>query len=306
MATALSFLDQLLAASPSLERALPGLARAAASDSALLILGESGSGRSMLARALHAASRRAAGPLVELDPGTIPGSLFLSDLFGYRAGAFTGATQAAPGRLARAEGGTLVLDQVESLPAAVQAPLLRVLDEKRYTPLGGRERTADIRFLALGPHDLAERVKIGSFRLDLFHRLDVVSFILPPLRHRLDDLAHLIEYQINDLALRLGRSPLPLSARARSWMAAHSWPGNLRELRNVLERSFILADPAARELDPARPDARSARPRTLIELEAEAIRQALAHTRGRQGAAAEVLGISRKALWEKRKRHGIP
>ncbi len=295
----------LFRASPALASYLPAAERAAASDSPILILGESGSGRSTVARAFHRASPRRAGPLVEFDPGAIPSTLFESELFGHRAGAFTGAETTVAGRVERAAGGTLVLDHVEEIPLAAQAKLLRLLAEKRYAPLGGRERAADVRFIAVGPHDLAERVRRGAFRQDLFYRLEVLAFRLPALRERLEDLPGIAEHLLADLAERLGR-PLPrLSERAQAWMTRYGWPGNLRQVRNLLERALIVA--GAGELDPEPPtDAGEPRPRTLREVEHEQILRALAYTRGHQGRAAELLGISRKALWQKRKRLGIP
>lgn len=295
---------QLLSGSPSLAASLAGAERAAATDAPILVLGEPGTGRSTVCRALHALSRRAAGPLVEVDPGSIPSTLFESEFFGYRAGAFTGAEAGSEGRVARAQGGTLVLDHVEELPAAAQPKLLRLLAERRYAPLGGAELEADVRFLAIGADDLAHRVERGAFRPDLYFRLEVITFRLPPLRERRGDLPALIDAAFADLCLRLDRPGLELSAAARAWMPELAWPGNLRQIRNVLERGIILAPGG--EVDPPRPtDGGEDRPRTLLELERAEILKALAYTRGHQGRAAQLLGISRKALWEKRRRYGI-
>lgn len=300
-----SALSRFLAASPSLRGSLDALRRAAASQAPLLIVGESGSGRTALARALHAESARRRGPLVAVDPAAIPPELFESELFGHAAGAFTGATSAHVGRVEAAAGGTLLLDPVEELPLGVQPKLLRLLAESRYAPLGGRERTADLRFLAVGPDDLAERVRRGAFRADLLFRLDVLRFRLPPLRERRDDLALLAAALLRDLGARLERPGLRLAPESLAWMTAWPWPGNLRELRNVLERAAVLADG---DLVAPPPPAQSAerQPRPLATLEREAIVATLAFTRGRQGEAASLLGISRKALWQKRKRFGIP
>jgi DNA-binding NtrC family response regulator len=314
-------LQRLLANCPALAASLRGIEKAAPAEVPVLILGEPGSGRSILARALHAASRRAAGPLMEVDPGALPSSLFESELFGHRAGAFTGAGVAAEGRVARAAGGTLVLDHVEELPLASQPKLLRLLAERRYAPLGGEETAAEARFVAIGPEDLPLRVARGTFRADLYYRLEVVAFRLPPLRERRDDLPALFEALLADLGERFDRPGLTLAPAARAWMLAHSWPGNLRQLRNTLERSLILgghsgatAGAAAGEVldPPPEPDLPLAPipgpepPRPLVEIEADHIRTALAYTRGHQGRAATLLGISRKALWEKRRRYGIP
>jgi len=207
--------------------------------------------------------------------------------------------------VARAEGGTLLFDHVEELPLAAQPKLLRVVAERRYAPLGGAEREADVRFLAIGPEDLATRVERGAFRRDLFHRFEVLALRLPPLRERRSEMAAILGELLTDLAERFGRPHLGLSEPARSWMMRYAWPGNLRELRNLLERAVVMG--AADELDPPAPsDLRGERPRKLREVEADEIRRALAYTRGHQGEAARLLGISRKALWEKRRRLGIP
>jgi DNA-binding NtrC family response regulator len=298
-------LHELLAGAPALAAALPGVERAAATDLPVLLLGEPGSGRSTLARALHAAGPRAAGPLVEVDPGAFPSALFESELFGYRPGAFTGAERESEGRVARAAGGTLVLDHVEELPLAAQPKLLRLLAERRYAPLGGREQEADVRFVAIAAEDLPARAARGLFRADLFYRLEVLAFRLPPLRERRADLPALAERLLADLGERLGRPAPRLAAGALEWIVAHPWPGNVRQLRNVLERGLVMA--AGAEVDPPRPEGwEGERPRRLAAVEEAEIRRALAYTRGHQGRAAELLGISRKSLWERRRRLGIP
>jgi DNA-binding NtrC family response regulator len=298
-------LPRLLLDFPALAESLRGIERAAATGAPVLLLGEPGSGRSTVARALHAASPRAAGPLVEVDPGAIPSSLFESELFGYRAGAFTGAERPSAGRVGRAEGGTLLLDHVEELPLPAQPKLLRLVAERRYTPLGGAEVEADVRFLAVGAEDLPRRVAREAFRADLFYRLEVLAFRVPPLRERRADLPAVLDHLLADLGERFGRANPALAPRARAWMLEHPWPGNLRQLRNTLERGLILAEGGA--VDPQPPEGLlETRPRPLLEMEKEQIRNALAYTRGHQGRAAELLGISRKALWEKRRRYGIP
>lgn len=304
MTAALS-LSGLIRDFPVLGDGLKGAERAAATDAPVLLLGEPGTGRSTLARAFHAASSRSAGPLVELDVGAIPSTLFESELFGYRAGAFTGAERASEGRMGRAEGGTLVLDHVEELPLATQPKLLRLVAERRYSPLGEAERAADVRFVAIGPEDLPVRVERETFRSDLFYRLEVLAFLLPPLRERRADLPAILDHLLADLSVRFARPGLQLAPRARAWMLEHPWPGNLRQLRNVLERGVILAEGSV--VDPPPPEGSTeGKPRPLLEVEKEMIRNALAYTRGHQGRAADLLGISRKALWEKRKRYGIP
>jgi DNA-binding NtrC family response regulator len=207
--------------------------------------------------------------------------------------------------VARAEGGTLVLDHVEELPLPSQPKLLRLVAERRYTPLGGAERVADVRFVAIGSEDLPRRVARETFRPDLFYRLEVLAFRVPPLRERRADLPAVLDHLLADLGERFGVRAPELSPRARAWMLEHPWPGNLRQLRNTLERGLILAEGGP--VDPPRPEGLlETRPRPLLEVEKEQIKNALAYTRGHQGRAADLLGISRKALWEKRRRYGIP
>jgi DNA-binding NtrC family response regulator len=243
---------------------------------------------------------------VEVDVAAIPTTLFESELFGHRAGAFTGADTAVPGKVARAEAGSLLLDPVEELPLAAQPKLLRLVAERRYAPLGGAETRADVRFLAVADASLARRVEEGLFRDDLFYRLDVLSFRLAPLRDRRADLEPLLGFFLADLGARVGRPPARLAPRAWAWMREYRWPGNLRELRNRLERALVL-DPDADEVDPPPPASQpGGKPEPLADVERRQIVAALAFARGHQGRAASLLGISRKNLWEKRRRYGIP
>lgn len=304
MSDALPALELLTQASPSLETLIERGRRAAASDASLLILGEAGTGRSVLARALHASSSRSDRPLVEVDPGSLPATLFESELFGYAPGAFTGAEQGRLGRVAQADGGSLLLDHVEETPLAAQPKLLRLLAEQRYAPLGGSDREADLRVMAIASEDLPRRVERGAFRSDLFYRLEVLTLRIPPLRERMSDLPTLARFFLEDLSSRFGRPAPELSATALEWMQAYRWPGNLRQLRNVLEREVVLSQ--HQSIDPQPPGGEGSRPSSLAEAERRQIVRVLAYVRGHQGRAAEILGISRKSLWEKRKRYGLP
>ncbi|MCB1036984.1 MAG: sigma-54-dependent Fis family transcriptional regulator, partial [Acidobacteria bacterium] len=295
--------DAFLGSSAALRRHLRGIRRAAASRAPILILGDAGTGRSTLVRAVHLSSLYRDGPFVELDAAAVPTSLFEGDLFGHEAGAFTGAEQRNPGRVARAQGGTLVLDHVEELPLAVQPKLLRLIAERRFTPLGGEETVAEVRFIATSLEDLARRVQRGAFRQDLYYRLEVLAFRLPRLCDRIEDLPRLVASILGDLGERFERPGLEISPGALQWMSRYSWPGNVRQLRNLLERTLVLSDDPI--LDPAPPQ-EGGRPDTLAEVERRHLIRALAFARGNQTRAAEVLGISRKALWEKRRRFGLP
>ena len=302
--TSASPVSELFAHSPSLEQQIRGAERAARTDVPVLILGEPGTGRSAVARAIHATSLRSTGPLVEVDISAIPSSLFESELFGYRPGAFTGAESPLAGRVATAEAGTLLLDHVEDIPVAAQPKLLRLLAESTYAPLGGTECLANVRFLGIGSDDLPARVSSGAFRSDLFYRMEVVTLRLLPLRKRRQDLPSMMNFFLADLGERFGISSLTLASSAREWMEEYPWPGNLRELRNILERALILQ--GGGPLNPPCPDRRSGPPEPLQTVERRQILRALAYTRGHQGRAAELLGISRKTLWEKRRRYEIP
>ena len=297
-------MELFLASLPGSSGTSSSLQKVAASSAPVLILGEPGTGRSAFARLVHKASPRASSPLVELDPAALPAALLESELFGYRAGAFTGAERSQVGRVARAEGGTLVLDHVEELPLASQPKLLRLLAEHRYSPLGGSEIAADVRFVAIGAQDLSSRVERGAFRPDLYFRLEVLTFLLPPLRERHAEIPALVAATLADLGERFARPGLELAPSASQWMLRYSWPGNLRQLRNVLERAMLLAEGCF--LDPPSEEKEAAAPVTLAQAERSAIVAALTATRGHQGNAAALLGISRKGLWEKRKRLGIP
>jgi DNA-binding NtrC family response regulator len=287
------------------------LRAAAASEATVLLTGESGTGKSSAARRLHAASARAGGPLVELSLGALTPTLIESELFGHERGAFTDAHQSRRGSFRRAEGGTLVLDDVDLLPLPAQAKLLRALQDRQVTPVGGEETVAiDARFAATTNRDLREEVAAGRFRSDLYFRLAVVPLELPPLRTRLEDLPALAEVLLVRTAERLGRPPRPLSAAALERLRDHPWPGNVRELENALERVLALGGDG-QEIGPeefqfleegllgqAQELARQALAHGIgvRELELALLDQALKLERGNVSAAARRAGLTRRAF----------
>jgi two-component system, NtrC family, response regulator AtoC len=219
------------------------LARVAASDLSVIILGETGVGKEILAETLHDLSRRAAGPFVRFNCAALPESLLESELFGHERGAFTGAVRRKPGLLEVAEGGTVFIDEVGEMPLALQVKLLRVFEQRQILPVGGlRARAIDVRFLAATNRDLALEISQGRFRHDLYYRLNGLSLVVPPLRQRLDELPSLAHQLLAAAALRMG-GPVPrLSTDALAVLARHHWPGNIRELRNVIERGCVLCE----------------------------------------------------------------
>jgi two-component system response regulator HydG len=292
------------------------LQRIAPSNVPILIEGESGTGKDLLARAAHAMSSRAAGPYVALNMSAIPENLAEAELFGHEKGAFTGADQARDGFFAEADGGTLFLDELGLLPLALQPKLLRVLQDGEYIPVGSRKpRQADVRVIAATNEDLAARVKAGKFREDLWFRLRVVPVRLPPLRERREDIPLLIEHLIGKHAVRLNRPPLRPDAAAMRALLDHPWPGNIRELEHAIERGLLLAQGEAitladlpPELTPAPvaeggDDGRYRRARDAWER--RWLEELLREAGGSVGKAAELAGLHRSTLYEKLTRHGL-
>ena len=298
----------LVARSDAMREAVRLAERVAVTDAGLLVTGESGAGKDALAAFIHARSRRAAGPYVKIDCGSLAGALLESELFGHERGAFTGATSARPGRLEAAEGGTLVLDEIAHLSVDAQAKLLRVIERKEFERLGGRRTIkVDARVVALTNVDLGEAVARRAFRADLFYRLNVVHIHVPPLRERRGDVAALARGLLKTYARKHGRRAAGLSAGARSLLEVYEWPGNVREMAHVLERAIIVADgdeigphdlPDSVRLAAARARRQARRP-TLAEVEAEYIAETLRAARGNKSEAARLLGISRKSLYER-------
>jgi Nif-specific regulatory protein len=228
--------------SPLLARALRQLEQVAASDAGVLLLGESGTGKELFAQALHRMSGRAARPFIKVNCAAIPDTLFEAELFGHEKGAFTGAVQARPGRFEQADGGTLFLDEIGDLPLNLQVKLLRVLQEHVIERVGGRREIAvDVRIVAATHRDLQQLVAEGRFRADLFYRLNVIPIQLPALRQRAEDIKHLVRHFLDQLSLAHGRK-VALQPDAMASLVAYPWPGNIRQLYNVLERVVLLAE----------------------------------------------------------------
>jgi len=302
---------------PAMRALYEQVSRAARSTISVLFLGEAGVGKEVLAREIHERSPRAAGPYVELDCAAVPPSQLEGELFGHEQNAFTGASQGRPGLLERADGGTIFLDEVAELPMPVQVKLLRVLEDGRVLRIGGRApRQLDLRFVAASHRDLAAEAARGPFRQDLYFRLNGVSFVVPPLRDRVSEIAPLAEQFLAAAARGLGRPPLRFSVEALGALEGYAWPGNVRELRNVIERAAILADGdvilpvdlpgrltgaatgPVRRLD-ARTGPITLEVKSLVpgaSAERQRIIEALEQCGGNQTRAAKLLGMSLRTL----------
>ena len=278
---------------PSLRRALRLLERVAPTDSTVLLLGESGTGKELFARSLHALSPRARAPFVALNVAAIPETLVENELFGHEKGAFTGADRARPGRFEQAQGGTLLLDEIGELPLGVQGKVLRVLEERTFERVGGGStRRADVRLVAATNRDLRAMVEEGSFRGDLFFRLDVFPIELPALRDRREDIPALARHLVGEIAARHGRKAPELQADALAALAEPEWQGNVRELSNVLERAVILATGDA----VAGADVRPLLGPLASPSDRQRLRAALREANGDKTRAAAILGVSYRTL----------
>jgi transcriptional regulator with GAF, ATPase, and Fis domain len=318
--TVSAFDEILFGSAPEFRAVVRAAGLVAATDVTLLLLGESGTGKDLLARAIHLESRRAAQPLVAINCAALPEHLAESELFGHRKGAFTGALSDATGRIRAAHGGTLFLDEVGDLPLPIQAKLLRFLESGECQGVGQpTPERVDVRVIAATNHDLPALVAAGRFRSDLYYRLHVVPLELPPLRERRGDLPGLLERLTAGLAAHHGLEPPRYHPDAVAALARYSWPGNVRELRNVCERMVVLFSGRTvlptnlpRELQTAQaahagregftlPD----RGISLDELEAQMIRQALDKTLGNRSRAARLLGLTRDTLLYRIKKYAI-
>ena len=307
---------KLIAVSRPMRDLLKQARRYAIVDATVLITGETGVGKDAFARYLHESGPRKREPFVTVDCPALPETLVEAELFGHERGAFTDATIARPGRFELAGRGTLYLDAVTRLSSAGQGALLRVVEERRVTRLGGTS-AADVRarLIASSPTDVEGAVEDGTLRADLFHRLSVLPIKLPPLRERPEDILPLARACVAEVSERLERQPPRITADAEDALVRYHWPGNVRELRHVLERLLLAGVGNEMTVDVLPVEilegkeayfapALDKRP-TLEDVERRYIEVTLAYARGNQTRAAAILGISRKALWEKRKRFGL-
>jgi two-component system, NtrC family, response regulator HydG len=307
-------LERIIGQSAPMKEVFARIQRAAPVDSTVLILGESGTGKELVAQALHHNSHRKKGPFVAVNIAAVPSTLVESELFGHVRGAFTGATDRRMGRFEQADGGTLFIDEVGDFELSLQAKLLRVLETLTLTPVGGHEDLkVDVRVVAATSRDIKDMVKKGTFREDLFYRLHVVSVALPPLRQRTDDIPILVEHFLKEIAETKRIPPHRVSPEVMRAFVAYDWPGNVRDLRNVLESMMVLADgELLTENDlPEHILSGSSRPTTgrevpdiaLEELERLAIMQALEKCGGNRTHAANKLAISVRTLQRKLKEY---
>jgi DNA-binding NtrC family response regulator len=308
--------EQMIGESEPMQRVYSLVEMVADSDVTVLLTGESGTGKELVARAIHHKSRRADGPFVTLNCGALPESLFESELFGYEKGAFTGATSNKLGRFELADGGTLLLDEVGELSLKSQVDFLRVLETKEFRRLGGTKIVkVDTRIVAATNRNLEQAVKDGDFREDLYYRLNVVPIHLPTLRERGNDIPLLADRFMNEFSVQHHRKPKEISRHAMRLLRLYAWPGNIRQLRNLIERLVVtVKDPAIEpEHLPEEIQASSEDVHTMVvslgssleDIEREAIRRTLTEVTNHREKAAKVLGISLRALQYKIKQYGI-
>ena len=305
--------EQLIGNSPALEAVLGHVERVAPTDATVLLQGETGTGKELIARAIHNISSRCGRPYIKLNCAAIPFDLLESELFGHERGAFTGAIAQKVGRFELADKGTLFLDEVGDIPLALQAKLLRVLQEQEFERLGSTHtHQVDVRLVAATNRDLAEMVKRGEFRSDLYYRLNVFPITLPPLRARREDIPDLVQHFVEIYGRRMGKQIERVTPETMSAFTSYEWPGNVRELQNFIERSVILSDgtvlcPPLAELKHSAA-AQSPAATTLLDAERDHILKILRQTRwvvaGPSGAAAR-LGMKRSTLYFRMQKLGI-
>ncbi len=298
---------------PASQRILEMARKVAATSSTLLLRGESGTGKDLLAQVIHYISPQREEPYIKIDCASLPPELVESELFGHERGAFTGASSQKRGRLEMAGSGAIVLDEVAALTLPMQAKILRVVEERKFERLGGNATLKiDSRLIALTHADLETAVRMRAFREDLYYRLNVVPIEIPPLRARRGDILPMAESMLEKLCAIHRKPPMTLSPTVRKALQVYDFPGNGRELRNILERAVlvsagneVLTSHLPAHLAEVRPGAGIERLLSLEDMEQQYIAEVLDHTHGRKSRAAKILGISRKTLLEKRKRYNL-
>jgi two-component system C4-dicarboxylate transport response regulator DctD len=300
----------LIGEAPAMKRLRETLRQIADMDVDVLVEGETGTGKEVVADLLHRWSRRRTKPFVALNCGALPESVIESELFGHEAGAFTGAQRRRIGRIEHSHGGTLFLDEIESMPTALQVKLLRVLETRHITPLGTNEtRSVDLRAVAATKIDLGDPATRGDFREDLYFRLNVVTLRIPPLRERREDIPALFGHFLERASKRFGRPVVEMTAATRDHLARHDWPGNVRELVHFADRVALGLEPAANgSVAPARKQGAApglTLPEKVSQYEATLIREALQEHSGDARRTIEALGVPRKTFYDKLKRYGI-
>jgi len=305
----------LVSRSPAMQKLFEALPAIADSPSTVLILGETGTGKEVMARTIHSLSPRHNGAFIAVNCAALPDTLLESELFGYKSGAFTGANKDKPGRFAMAKGGTLFLDEIGDISPALQVRLLRVLQERTYEPLGStRSETADVRIIVATSRDLTEQMRKGAFRPDLYYRVNVMRIELPPLQQRKEDIPLLVNHFVARFNLLQKKSVQGIAAEALSLLMAHDWPGNIRELENAVERAFILCGDGLIGITHLPEELTSRGATTSLDtdmrlshdiLDAQTIRTALERNGFNRLAAARELGIHKTTLFRRMKKLGI-
>ena len=307
--------DGIVGDSKQLQVIIQQAHRVAGTQASVLVTGESGTGKELIAEAIHAASHRAQGPFVAVNLGGVPESLFESELFGHKAGAFTDARSDRKGRFELAAGGTLFLDEIGDLAQAAQVKLLRVLQERQYERLGeSQSRPTDVRIICATSRNLESMVTAGSFREDLLYRINLIHLHLPPLRERRGDILPLAKHFLSSARRRYGRPQLMLAPEAESWLRQQNFPGNIRQLQNLIERTAILspvdtltAEQLKRQSGgPGTTTNFAPSGITLEQMEIKMIRTALARNEGEITATARELGLTRAALYRRIEKYGLP
>ena len=312
--------SNIIAQGEKMQAVLALVERVAPTNATVLVGGESGVGKDMIARAIHEHSRRSAGPFIKINSTAIPETLLESELFGYEKGAFSGATSSKPGKFELADKGTLFLDEIGDVPPAIQVKLLRVLQEREFERLGGTKTLkVDVRLIAATNRDLRAALEEGTFREDLYYRLNVVAIDIPPLRDHKEDIPALAEFFLKKFARESGKPVQSITPAAVRALVDYHWPGNVRELQNVIERAVTLStaaqldvsdihlDSVSRRTASADANSRSIPPGlTLEQWEEEIIREALKQANGNKSQAARALGLSRNALRYRLSKIGVP